>query len=1699
MSAALAGRDGVCLAAVNGPGSVVISGEADAVAEIAEQFGAAGRRVRPLRVSHAFHSARMDPVLAQLGQVAAGLEHAAPAVPWAGAVTGQVVSVPEAGYWPRQAREPVRFAAAVGALAGLGITVFLEIGPDATLSALAENALDDSGDSGERGAVFIPLLRSGQPAPASVITALARAHVNGTAVDWAAVLGGGTQVELPTYAFQRQRYWPTRNPFAAGGFAEGAAMMGLGTLGHPLLGAAVELAAGEGLVLTGRLSLPQQPWLADHSVTGAVLLPGTAFVEMAVRAGEQVGCDRVEELTLEVPLVVPADGAVQLQVMVGAPDQDGHRRIEWYGRPADAESQVLWTRHASGTLTPDSQPETSDADGFTVWPPQDAEPVMVDGLYEALAATGNEYGPVFRGLRAAWRRDGEIFAEVALPEDAAGEAARFGLHPALLDAVLHAIRLAAEAGIDIGPTGLLLSYIWSGVSLHAAGAAVLRARLRYEAGGAGWSVMAADGTGAPVVSVRSLVLRPFAAKQLETSVGGVRDGLFTVEWVPAVAAPGDAARDQCELLDGPGLAGVAADLAGAGAGVRVWPGPGALAAAIAAGQATVPDVVLLTTEGGAGPAAARAEAGRLLGVVQQWLDEDGLAGSRLLVVTRGAVAAEPGEVVADLAGAAVHGLVRSAQSEHPGRIVLADLPATGGGWDVLLAGLGSAEPEMAVRDGKLLGRRLARPTAGLDVPEGGPWRLEVVRPGSLDGLALVSCPQVAAPLEPGQVRVAVRAAGLNFRDVPAAPGMYPDGVVIGTEIAGIVLETGPGVAGLAAGDRVLGMAENGSGPVAVTDARLVVPVPGGWSWTQAASVPVAFVTAWYALTDLARARAGQRLLIHAVNDAVGIAAVGIARHLGLDVYATAAPGTHGLLAGLGLDARHVASSRDARFREQFLAVTDGAGMDIVLNTLAAELTDASMDLLTRGGTFLEMGRTDLRDPAQVAADQPGVAYRPFRVGDPGAERMGQILAQVTRLLADRTLTLMPLRTWDIRRAPDAFRFTSQAPQAGKIVLTIPPDPAAPRPPGTVLVTGGTGTLGGLVAGHLASTGRAARLVLTSRSGPAAPGAAALAARIAGAGVAVHVTACDTADRAALAALLAATTAAGPLTGVIHTAAVLDDGVVGSLTPARVDRVMRPKADAAWNLHELTRDADLDLFVLFSSAAGVFGSPGQGSYAAGNAFADALAAHRRAAGRPATSLAWGLWADASGLTGQLRAGDLARMTRGGINALTASEGLALLDAAMTRDEALLVPVKLDIAGLRAGAARGTEPPALLRGLIGTPARRSASMAEPSQALRQQLARLEPAEQLQVLTDLVRGQVAAVLGHPSAEAVEGGREFFEMGFDSLTAVELRNRLHTATGLRLPATLVFDYPTAAALARQLQAALPVTVTTGSGASLPGNGTPLHTLSRLYEQAARDGRTDEIMALIKGLVAFQPTFSNQSELKNVPLPVRVSRGSTAPSLICISSFVGRSGPVQYVRFAGRFHGTRQVSVIPIPGFADGEPLAATQDALIGAYAESIKKNAAGAPFVITGHSTGALAAHAVATRLEEIGVRPAGLVLIDPYVPEKTRTLELYSERIHTGVLADIEQAEEGEDYGEDARLIAMTHYLSLSWTHLGQTDIPTLVVRAQELIGAQSENAQRPSSDFSSRVDVVDVPGDHFTMMIDHADTTSQAVDEWLAGLE
>ncbi|WP_200423737.1 type I polyketide synthase, partial [Streptomyces sp. Y2F8-2] len=937
-------------------------------------------------------------------------------------------------------REPVRFAQAVQALRAEGATTFVEIGPDAVLTPMVADTTDT-----DNPVLAVPALRARQPETRSLLDALGRLHTRGVPVDWQAFFAGtgAHRVDLPTYAFKQDSYWLT--PEAGIIDASG---LGMVSTGHPLLGAAVRQAEGEETLFTGRLSLATHPWLADHALHGVVVFPGTGLLELAARAGEEVGWAEVAELTLSTPLVVPERGGVQVQVVVGAPDPGGRRRIGVYSHPEeDTGLERPWTPHATGWLRTAGH---DVPDSLVAWPPAGAAEVVLEEAYPRLAEGGYHYGPAFQGLRRVWQGvDGELYAEVALPEERHAEAARFAVHPALLDAALHPLLPSVVADAPDR-----LPFAWSQARFHTTGATSLRVRIT-TTGPDTVSVTLADPVGTPVASIDALALRPLPKEALRAAGAATPNPLLRVEWSALAPAPQAEAPRWTMVGDG-----------------ETVPDPAQLPA-----DAADPVVVLLPASADAPdvPAAAHGALAGVLRLVQAWLAEERFADSRLVLVTRGAVAVGA-EDVRDLAQAGVWGLVRSAQTENPGRIVLVDLDVFDEG---LLGGaVACGESQVAVRQGRLLVPRLA---------------------------------------------------------------------------------------------------------------------------------PVA-----------------------------------------------------------------------------------------------------------RGG---------------------------------GA-----------------------VASWDR---------------------------------GTVLVTGATGALGGALARHLVAGHGVRRLLLLSRRGSQAPGADGLRAELERLGARVVFAACDVADRQALAGVLEGVPAEHPLVAVVHAAGVLDDGVVAGMSSEQLERVLRPKMDAAWNLHELTRGHDLSAFVLYSSLAGLLGTAGQANYAAGNAFLDALAAHRADQGLPALSLAWGLWEETGEMTDHLADTDLRRLARLGLRPLASEEAMELFDTSLTAGEAVVAATGLDITALRAQNA--THP--MLRGLVPAPRAGKSATAAPSSTgttLGRTLAAVPPEERQRAVAELVRSHVADVLGHTGPYDLDDDRPFQDMGFDSLTAVELRNRLGAATGLRLTTTLVFDHPTPAALITHLLAEL-------------------------------------------------------------------------------------------------------------------------------------------------------------------------------------------------------------------------------------------------------------------------------------------------------
>ncbi|MFJ1767917.1 type I polyketide synthase [Amycolatopsis sp. NPDC088138] len=633
----------VAVAAVNGPAAVVVSGAAGAVADLTSELEATGHRTVRLGVSHAFHSPLMEPMLAEFGEIAAGLAYSAPGIPIVSTLTGELIDVSGPEYWVEHVRGTVRFGDGIAALRAQGVDTFVELGPAGVLTSMARECLP-----GDDVVELIPALRRNAPEETAIATAVARLYVRGTTPRWSEVFDGlgARVVDLPTYPFQRERYW----------LAEPPAALGLGEMGHPLLAAGLPLAGSDGYVAAGRLSRDSHPWLADHSILGSVLLPGTALVELAATVGGRLGCPGVDELTLAAPLVLPPTGDVQVQVSVSAPDEDGCRAVTIHSRLDD---DAPWTRHADGLL---AEPDPAAVPTPFTGTPDGAEQITLDGWYDTLADRGFEYGPAFQGLKSAWRRGDEVFVELGLPETARSDAGRFGLHPALLDAALHGI----ELGVLPATGRTRLPFAWTGVRVHRTGANTVRAWLR-PAGPDAVSIEVVDMSGRPVATVASLALRPVSADALAPT----HDALYQVAWRPLPTVR--AAREGRWAVVGGKLPelepdGTFADLAAIdpGAGTVFWP---------------VPD---------AEPSAGRELTHAALEMVQAWLADDRFVHSQLVVVTSGETIAHAG----------VRGLVKSAQAENPGRFVLAEIgvgperPKDLGG--TMAAALASVESQFAV-------------------------------------------------------------------------------------------------------------------------------------------------------------------------------------------------------------------------------------------------------------------------------------------------------------------------------------------------------------------------------------------------------------------------------------------------------------------------------------------------------------------------------------------------------------------------------------------------------------------------------------------------------------------------------------------------------------------------------------------------------------------------------------------------------------------------------------------------------------------------------------------------------------------------------------------------------------------------------------------------------------------------------------------
>jgi acyl transferase domain-containing protein/NADPH:quinone reductase-like Zn-dependent oxidoreductase/aryl carrier-like protein len=1439
----------LAIAAANGPQNTVISGRTDAVDAALERLAVAGIESQRLKVSHAFHSPLMEPMLDAFEAVASQVEFRSPQLVLASNVTGRLASdeVCNAGYWRRHVRDAVRFGDSIAALQADGLRVFIELGPQPTLLNMAQrgSVMPDS--------AWIPSLRKGRDDVVSLLDSLGQLFVRGVRPDWAAVQGGHRpRAALPTYPFQREHYWQRFEPRSGTG-ATGSAL-GATRTPHALLGGTL---ASPLPIFQSTIALADQPWLVDHRIFDFTLFPATGFLELMQAAAREVsgGEDvRLQDLAIREGLVLPEQGGVTLQVVVTpadavAPDAQA---VQVFSRASD---DAAWRLHASATLMPGrgDAPAVDEAWRLAGAPTQPVEP-----YYDKLDAQGAHYGPAFRGITSIARDGTQVLGRVQLP--AGLPTAGLVLHPALLDACLQLIGLGLPWADDpLGSDDICVPVGLAGYRVFEGGAAQAWCQVRVEPAARDADVLRADLTllgddGRVLAELSGLELRRITREALQRVAGlpaasAAPDWAFETEWRESpfglsLSKPASASEEPFDKLrangsgataNGVGAEGrwlVLADRTGVGAtlatrlkaegaGVAlVYRGDGY--AALAEGwQVDAADSAQIRR---AIDEAAQADLRPLQGVVVLWAlvppvahsleamenaqalllgnllhaaQALGDSSARRWLVTRGAQPVQGS--VPDLVQATVWGLGGVIASEAPlARCVRIDLDPVvrADEAELLFASVWQADAEdrIALRDGTRLAARLV---PGVFVPDDQPLRLEITERGSLENLALQPVPREAPGA--GQVEIRVFATGLNFRDVLNALGMYPgDPGPLGNECSGVITAVGSGVDDLQVGDEVIAMVDRSFATWVLAPASLTVRKPPQMSFAEAATIPVTFLTAEYALKHLAGMKKGDRVLLHAVTGGVGMAAAQLAKRAGAEIFGTAgSPHKRALAQRLGV--QHVADSRSLSFVDDVLRDTNGGGVDIVLNSLAGDFIPASLRLLKPGGHFIEIGKTGIWDAARVADEFPGRHYHPLYLGEIAAARPLFVREMLQELLADfatGVLQPLPQKLWPIERAEEAFRYMGQGHHVGKIVVTQHRTPPV-RPDASYLVSGGLSGLGLVSAQWLAAEG-ARHLVLVGRRAPSPETQAAIDALRAD-GVQVLVAQADVADTGQMTRLVTQIAAQLPrLRGVIHAAGLVDDGMLAEQDMRRFARVMAPKVRGTWNLHELTANLALDFFIGFSSGAALLGSPGQGNYAAANSFVDALAHLRRSRGQHALSIDWGSWSQvgmAAGIGEQHRR----RWAAMGLAMIAPHEGVAMMKQMLASARS---PQMAAMPLVRARLPRNLGP--FFSELVqAAPVRAAAPAGAGTQVdILAQLAQAPAEDRLALLVGFLSDQIVRVLALPASHQVDPQRSLMEMGMDSLMAMELRNRIQTALKVKVAVAALLKGPSIAQLAASVLA---------------------------------------------------------------------------------------------------------------------------------------------------------------------------------------------------------------------------------------------------------------------------------------------------------
>jgi acyl transferase domain-containing protein len=1462
----------VAIAAINGPAATVLSGQFAALAAIAESFRQRGIPCHELRVPYAFHHPQLAPIGAELQQATQGLHPQPAAIPMVSTLTGRSCEGGALGssYWGKQLREPVRFADAVSLLAGQGHAVFLELSPHPVLGQAITQCVAEQGRNG----VALASLRRNRPEREGMLTSLGRLYELGYSVAWPRLYpNGGRCVSLPTYPWQRKRFWPDQSGASARAVRKRVHA-------HPMLAEYLQAANSGAHCWQTDLARDEVPYLNDHRIQGAMVLPAAACVEMALAAASESlgpGPHALEQIAFRKALFLAEGTRQTVQLVLTA--EGSHAQFQLLSRQGSE-----WTLHATGTIGrgTDGSPHGS----IQHIRARCVESINVTEYYEALRTQGLEYGPAFRGVQEVWRRDGEALGRLQLQASLAPDSSTYRVHPALLDAGFQVL----AAAVPRARAEAMAGDIYLPVKLSN-----IQIRARPQPGATLWSHVVArvDPESSPDAFEGDLFLMDEEGQVMVEALGlrverlaparsagndQLSDWLYKVQWQPKkLARTEPSARRSGSWL-------VLADDSGVGKAVgSLLASRGEQQVIVSADEfrpARPEDLVRLLHEtfGDTPPrgvihlwsldaaptevmtldsldAGQELGCGSVLHLVQALAQTNWRQPPRLWLITRCArpvAAAMSGHTdllqgQKDSTGAAhlnvsqssLSGLARVIALEHP-ELHCTEVDLGPGVSPDEIASLvdelfeDDDESVLALRGETRYAARLARwspepgagehdthSTAGLAglaetsrsnhsaAPvsartlvraEDHPFRLESDEPGLLDRLCLRATTR--RPPGPGEVVIRMAAAALNFNDVLKALGLYPDlppgAVPLGSECAGTVVALGSGVEGLTVGQDVVALAEGSFGAYVTTPAPMVAQKPQALTWEEAASLPVVFMTAVYALRHLGRLASGDRVLIHAAAGGVGLAAIQVAQRVGAEIFATAgSPEKRAFLESLGV--RHVMDSRSLAFAAEVMARTGGRGVDVILNSLAGDAMVKSLDLMAPYGRFLELGKRDLYENRRVGLwpFRKGVSYVPVDLAGLVRARPAEfngLWREVMQDISEGIWKPLPRQVFPISEAADAFRAMAQGQHIGKIVLSMGDSSAVLIAPAaeaaisfsaarTYLITGGLGALGLRVAQWMVERG-ARHLMLVGRRN-ASEDARAVLASLEQAGAQVVVVPADVSSPGHMARALAGIDRDVPLSGIIHAAGVIDDGLLLQQDWKRFVGVMAPKVKGAWNLHSLTQNLPLDFFVMFSSMASVVGSPGQGSYAAANAFMDGLAGYRRARGLPALSVNWGPWGEVGMAAGQRGVSKQIRLMGG--KPIAPLAGLQLLERLLPQQAAQIGVLPVSWREFPAGAAM----PSLLADLIREEAPGHSDRRETEGGkLRESLfAAAEDARQ-PMLEGYLSQQLARVLGSSSAD-LDLDRPLSDLGIDSLMAVELRARIQSDLRVTMPLASVLAGP--------------------------------------------------------------------------------------------------------------------------------------------------------------------------------------------------------------------------------------------------------------------------------------------------------------------